>query len=493
MRQSNFFIKHLISINKSINSLLEKNLNKLNSNNLINIARSNKIFLTIVALIILSLSYLSLPNIFKPAEISNEIKNELQKKFNLDLEFSQNLKYNFFPRPHFISNESSVFLDGSKISDIKNIKIYVSLKNLFSLENIKIINIVLDEASFNFDKQNYNFFTELLDNNFENSNLEIRNSKIFFRNIEKEVLFINKVIKMKYFYDPKELKNLVYSESEIFNIPYNLKIFDNKNEKILFSKFNLDFINLQIKNEHNYKDNIKIGSGNLIFNKLKSIFNYKLHQDLFEFYFFENSKFDYKIRVNFKPFYSNVSGDLDKLNLSYLFNSSSIIVQLLKTEIFNNKNINFGLNLNANKILNYNDFKNIILNSKIEEGLIDIDNTIFEWNDYANFKLFDTLIYVKEGELILDASSKIDNNKINKVYQFLLTPKNLRNKIKKVNLNFTYNFDKKVVSFEDIKIDGKFDMNVNKLMKNISISNNNLQNKIYFKNLLNEVIKVYAG
>ena len=115
MRQSNFFAGYLKRLIKLINSLLEKNLNKLNSNNLINIARSNKIFLTIVALIILSLSYLSLPNIFKPAEISNEIKNELQKKFNLDLEFSQNLKYNFFPRPHFTNKKSSIIQNQKKI------------------------------------------------------------------------------------------------------------------------------------------------------------------------------------------------------------------------------------------------------------------------------------------------------------------------------------------------------------------------------------------
>ena len=92
MRQSNFFVKYIKNITKLINSLLEKNLNKLNSNNLINIARSNKIFLTFVMLIIIFLSYLSIPNIYKQTDISKKLKNESLRKFNLNLKFSEKTK-----------------------------------------------------------------------------------------------------------------------------------------------------------------------------------------------------------------------------------------------------------------------------------------------------------------------------------------------------------------------------------------------------------------
>ena len=53
MRKTGTFIKFLKNINYSINNLLEKNLNKLKFNNLINLGRSNKIILTFVALFIL--------------------------------------------------------------------------------------------------------------------------------------------------------------------------------------------------------------------------------------------------------------------------------------------------------------------------------------------------------------------------------------------------------------------------------------------------------
>ena len=133
------------------------------------------------------------------------------------------------------------------------------------------------------------------------------------------------------------------------------------------------------------------------------------------------------------------------------------------------------------------------LNSKIQEGLIDTDNTKFEWRNFADFELLESLIFVKNGELVLDGKLKININDYNKLYKFLLTPKNYRNKIKKIDLNFTYNFDQKIAELKDIKIDNKINQNVNKILNNVILKKDDLQNKIYFKNLLNEAIKSYAG
>ena len=78
MSKHNYFVKIFIKINKFINSLLKRNLNKLNVANLKKILLNNKVFLTIVLLAILFLSYLSLPNIFD----KNQISVELKKKSN---------------------------------------------------------------------------------------------------------------------------------------------------------------------------------------------------------------------------------------------------------------------------------------------------------------------------------------------------------------------------------------------------------------------------
>ena len=76
MKKHNYFVKFLIKINQFINSLLEKNLNKLNVANLKKISINNKVFITVVLLVILFLSYLSLPNIFNKNQISVELKKK---------------------------------------------------------------------------------------------------------------------------------------------------------------------------------------------------------------------------------------------------------------------------------------------------------------------------------------------------------------------------------------------------------------------------------
>ena len=79
------------------------------------------------------------------------------------------------------------------------------------------------------------------------------------------------------------------------------------------------------------------------------------------------------------------------------------------------------------------------------------------------------------------------------IYKFLQSPKKLRKKIKKIDLNFNFNFDQKIINVNDVRIDGKSNQKVNETLRNISIKSDDLQNKIYFKNLLNEVLKSHFG
>jgi hypothetical protein len=159
----------------------------------------------------------------------------------------------------------------------------------------------------------------------------------------------------------------------------------------------------------------------------------------------------------------------------------------------NNNNIDFKLNISANNTKNFDSFTNIFLNLKIQEGLIDLDKTKFSWKNHANFSLTDSLIYVKNGKLVLDANSEIKFINLNEVYKFLITPKNLRKKINKIDINFTYLFDEKTLNINDIKVDGITDENLLKNLTEINLKENSLQNKIYLKRFLNDAIKSYAG
>ena len=485
MSKTNFFVKHLKNINKLINNLLEKNLNKLNSKNLSYLFKNNKIILTFVALFVIFVSYLLLPTFFNQTDISKKLKNEFQVKYDLNLKFSQNIKYNFFPRPHFITTDSKILDNKKEIAEISKLKIFISFDNLFSIKDIEIRDMILENANFNLNTKNYNFFTELLNRSFQDGNIIINNSNVFFKHIADEVLFITKIFKMKYYFDSKELKNIFYAENEIFNIPFSVESYFSEDNKKNLSIINLNLMKLNIENELVFENDKIVGKSKFNLNKIKRLLNYKIEENSFDFHLFD--KIDqpdvtYKGKFNFKPFYANLEGNSDQINLNYLFGSNAILAQLLKTEILNNKNIDFKLNINAESVYKNSNFKNVSLNLKIQEGLIDTDKTKFQWKDIADFELLESLIFVRNGELVLDGKLKINVKDYKEVYKFLLTPKNYRNKIDQIDFNFTYNFDQKIAALKDIKIDNKINKNINKILSNVIFKKDDLRNKIYFKN-----------
>ena len=207
----------------------------------------------------------------------------------------------------------------------------------------------------------------------------------------------------------------------------------------------------------------------------------------------ESKKFLYNGKFNFKPFYSSLEGDAEEINVSYLFGTNAIVAELLKTEIFNNKNLDFKLNIYASKIKNNRNFTNLFLKSKIQEGLIDIDNTKLEWKDNSLIKLTDTLIFVRDGTLFLEGKSKIQITNAKNIYKFLLTPKNYRKNIKTIDFNFSYSFNEKAIILNDIMIDGKYNQKVNSNLNNIYFRGSSRQNKIFLKNMINDLLKFYSG
>ena len=496
MSKHNHFVIFLKKINLSINSLLEKYLNKLNFNNLSNITRSNKVFLTFVTIAILFLSYLSIPHVYNNAEIEKELKNQLLDKFSLNFNFSKNFSYKFFPRPHFIVEDSFVLENQIKISNIKKLRIYVSLDNLFSLKKINIKDVILENTNFNFNIQNSNFFIKLLDNNFLESSFTIKDSNIFFRNAEQEVLFINKIIDMKYYYEPKELRNIFISKNKIFNMQYFIETHKDEIKNKIFSKINFNSLKLQIKNEFDYSNYPKKGLTNFIYKKNKSQGTYELNKNSFSFIYLDKPtepNFFYQGDINFKPFYSIFSGNNMSLKMSNFFNSNSLFFQLAKTEVLNNNNLNINFKINSKKIFQFQNIIDIILNLRIKEGLIDIDNTSFSWSKFIDFKISNSLLYVNENQLILDAKLTLDIKNYSEIYKFLQTSKNLRPELKKIEFDFKYNFDQQIIEFNSIKIDNIINKEVGNILKKMILKTNKIQNKIYFKNVMKEALIAYAG
>jgi len=500
MSKHNFFADFLKKISSFINSLLEKKLNKLNflfkKDKFLTSVRTKGVFGILSVLIILFFSYLSIPNFYNSGDLTDNIKNQLSKKLNINFNLSDNYDYSLFPKPNLKFQSIKLLNQNNEFAEVGDMKIYISFTKLFSLNNIQIESIILDKVNFDLNKYNFNFFINFLNNDFSHFDFQINNSNIFYRNIEKDVLFINKINKLRYYYDLRDEKNTLVADNEIFNIPYTVELKDYLDEKKLLSKINFDFLKLEVRNELSYEKNKKNGSIEFIHNKKKSEGIYQINDNLFNFNYFSTSlsnDFKYKGKINFIPFFSEVSGDIKIINLKKLFNSDTFLVQLFKSKLLNNKNLNINAVIKAKKIIPFRDLNNLIFKIRIEDGLIDFSETKFSWFNYVDFKIFDSLLYVRENNLILDGNISIDIHDYSEIYKFFQTPRNYRKEIKKINLNFIYNFDQEITKLNNIKIDNLFNPEINKILDQFISKGTILQNRIYFKSLMNEAIKSYSG
>ncbi|MDC0326812.1 hypothetical protein OAL31_00660 [Candidatus Pelagibacter sp.] len=504
--------KHNFKIFKKLdlfkNSLLKKKLNKFNVlleikfnklNFLFKKKKSttftsyNKTSLFVFGMILVIFSYLSIPYFYNVKQLTNKIEAELSKKLNINFNLSHDFSYSFFPRPHYTFKEVT-FLDKSQNSG--TIKIDIPINKLLFIKDIQIKDIILSNVNFEINNENYDFFTELLKNDFSNFKFEIKKSNIFYRNSKNDVLFINQINYLKYYYDKKILSNILTANNEIFNLLYNIKFYNDFVNKKNKSIINFNSLNLKIENDLNYKNSKKEGLTNFSYNKNRSKVSYNYTKDLFEFHLSDKSiesKFNYKGTINFKPFFSESTGLFKEINSKKILDPNSILLQFLKTGILNNKNLNMNTTLNVKRIDEFEDFINLLLKINISEGLIDIDDTTISWLNDVDFKISDSLIYMNENNLILDALITIQINNYNKVYKFFQTPRNYRKEVKKVELDLSYNFDQLTANLNDIRIDGSTNQKINVILKQLILRDNKLQNRIFFKNLLNQAIKLYAG
>ena len=482
-------------------NLILKNLNRLNfkknRNTILQFISIKKVIAASFLLVILILTYLSLPTFYDKSKIQTQIKNQLLNRYDINFIFSSDMKYNFLPLPNYkFENVQVLNNNNKKFVEIKNLKINLEISNFFSSKSLKIKEIFLSEAKFSFHKEDLNFFFSLLNNDFSQSRVKILDSYIFFKNDLDEILLINKIKQMEYFYDITKKQNILSVKNEIFNIPYFLEIYNDKNEKKIISKINIKFLRALFETEYSYGEDSKKGLIKILNNKNKSEINFRINKEELSFEFTDkmnDNNFFYNGQIYLKPFYLDLVGKIKKIHSKYLLDNNSVLQQLLKTNVFNNKNLNIGLKINVEKLLPYQNLINLFLNFKIKEGLIDIDNSQFIWNNSADFEISNSLIYLNENNLILDGRMNIKIKNYDDIYKFFQTPRNFRKEVKNIEFIFSYNFDQAAISITNIKVDGQKNQKVGKIINKLVSQENILKNRIYIKNIINRAIKAYAG
>ena len=496
MRKDNLFAKKIKRQFLSINNLLEnyfnnltlffKNLKKKKLNNY------SKIIIGFGIFIILISSYFLLPTFYNKNQIQSEIKNHIFKKYNIDLNFNDEIIYSFIPSPHYISKNVSIIKKEKEIANIGSIKILISSKNFFLFNNLSIQDIIFNNTDFNIQFEDFSFFEQLLKTEPNENKIIIKNSNIFYQNKDDEILFINKIKNSKFFYDSNNLQNVLISRNEIFNLPFKLYIKNDKFNKRLISNFNSQKIRLNIDNEFVYDENIKNGNVNIRFINKNTSLDYQIDKNSFKFSS-SKEKNSYTGQIDFKPFYLTTNFDYVGLSSKNLIDKDSILIDIIKTEIFNNKNLNAKINLNLKDITDINELNNLLLKIEIEEGEINFSNTSLMWKKDLKISFNETFLSFVDNQIRLIGKTIFEFENLDNFYKSFQVKRNNRKKIKKIELDFIYNLDNKTFDFDNIKVDGNENENFKKYIDDFNLSGNRIFNKITFKNFVSNFFNSYSG
>ncbi len=495
MPKHNQFIKKLKSKFLSVNDSLESFFNNLKyfKSNIkkIKLTQNNKAFLVLGVSVILILSYFLIPTFYDKNQVQIKIKNQVKKNYNIEIKFEEDVNYSLLPKPHFVARNLSIFRDGKNIGSVENFKAFIAADKFLSNNNLVVKDLIFKKTDFNIHEEDLIFFENLLKTEPTENKILFKNSNIFFRNGYDEILFINKIKKGEFYYDSMNLVNVSSYENEIFNLPYKLTIKNDKFNKQIKSKFNSKKIRLNIENIIYYDEKDKKGLLEILFINKSTSLNYQIKKNSLNF-ITENQKNIYDGLIEFKPFYLKANFNYEGLSTKYLFNEDSILIELIKSELLNNQNLNININFNVKDIINIDELNNLFLKLEIESGEISLSDSNVMWKDDLKINLSESLLNYDQGEIFLTGRVLVDIKDINDFYSSFQINKNYRKKMKQIQFDFNYNFTQEKISFDNFRVDKKQSKNIEEFINDFNMSAK-IFNKITFKNFVNNFFKAYFG
>ena len=473
-------------------NLITSFFNKFDPKNIKN-SKHSHLFLSLITFIIilfLYLVYLSIPSFYKN-EVHDNLLNRLQNSFNQNLSLPKNIKYSIIPSPHFIYSDIKFLNDKNdkiiSFAEIKELKIYISQKNLFNQSKIKVKYITIDKGNFYFDRENIKKL-DFIFNSKISSDIIINNSNLFFKNKNKELVTLinSKNIKLKY--DNKKKKNFVSLNGNIFNTPIKIESNVDYISKTNETNILLKDLKLKIKNLSDYKK--KYSS----YNEIK-IFRTELNNNLkidddkllinSSFSNFQLIPVDYQIDIDLDPFYFNSKIYLEKMNISQI-NSPIIFEDLIKNFVLGNNVINGKINFKIDEVKNNKIIENLNINLKFNSGEIFFKDANFKVKKIGNLSILSNSFELDDDRLILNGIFNLEiKNEKNFYRKFMVSKKN-RFSLTKIKFEFVYNFAtnkfyiNKIIFNDDLK-------NI------IDLQYEEVSNWAKFKKLIQNSTEYYSG
>ena len=483
---------------------LKNKLSKINhlKNKLNQISNFNKFLILFISTLFLYLFYVSTPSLYDYQRLQNQLRTHLLNEYNLYINISDKIQYKILPSPHFEVKDSIIYQnlesDDDKLGELKDLKIFISVKNIYNQNKIQLRNIEIKNSVFFLNKDNRKYFLNYFKDKKINKEIKIKKSKFFLMNGE-EIISIFPINNFNFQYKEKTFTNEANINGIAFNSRFDLKIFkyfvgDNElNFDLKFPQINLSIKNKllsQSKDKHKLFNTINF-FGSEIKSELdinKNSLKYKsLKSKIF------NTPLNFNGLIEFKPFYLVSNIVLDQLNLIKVLRNNDSFFQSFNKKNLVHKNFNSRISLDIKKFSSDNIFDRGKLNIEIQNGLIKFDNSKLISDKLGYLKIISSKIYNRNNKIIFDTQILINITNQKKFYNTFQVPKKYREDIKTINLEFETNLTVGETKISNFQINNIVSKNltdqINKIIKENDIDiNKNFNNWIVLKRFLNTII-----
>ena len=350
------------------------------------------------------------------------------------------------PVPSLEILDTANYLDTDLVKlEIKKIKIYPKLINIYNLKSFKAKKIVLDRINTSLKTNELQILNRLIyqiKNKIKLNNLEL---KIFY---EEEFLIDLKGIKFSNYGYGKDLIS-----GKIFNKKFKITLDDNFNKinlKLLNTGIIIDFNFNEIK-KNSAKGTIKarVLNSNLKFKFEYNNENFKIYDS---YYRSKDLSFSNKSIITYKPFFNiNSNYDIEDINLKLIknLNLNKILESKILIKKFNSKNV---INYKS-KIFSRNIIDNSNLKIDLAYGRL-FYSTIFLISENS-FNCEGQSNLIEEYPVLYFNCLIISKDKKDLLNEFLINYKN-KNELLNLNVQGSLNLLKNRINFTNIQMNKNY-------------------------------------
>ena len=500
-------IKHkIIDFNNIIINFFNKifHSNKYKYKKLVKISSFNKGLIFLISSLFLYLFYLSIPSLYNKERLQKEMTNKLKEEFKIDFSISSEINYSILPSPHIQVKNVKIFNNKfdilNELAQIKDLKIFISQKNLFNQNNLKIRKILINHANFSIKKSDFKFINDFINQKFSTKKIIIKNSNIFYKAQDDETISIFKISNLNLFLNIKKFLNQINADGKIYQIPFKLKWtrdFTKNNSKktiIAMNKLSLKMINNSVIKDFEY-----IADNKLIIGGTTLIFNYVIKDGLVTLQssnsrlLNDNIKYDGLIQLN--PFDLILNIDSKKFDYNkYLF-INNFFQEILKTNLLFNENLNAKISLSTSEILNNKLFDNLIIFFNFNNGDINFNKSYLSKTKIGKLNLDHGKIYKEDDQLIFKGKFNFNIKNEKQFFKTFQIPMTNRLKVKNIHFDLEFNLFDKEFKITSLKIND-LNLKTNNIILDLLDDynkKNEIKNWIDLKNFINKIFLVYEG